>query len=676
MGPLAFTAPAAGYILGGAAAAAPPLWEFLSALPEPPVKKYFPGFKLLANQVSEQLSPSSMKPWQKALCISSIFTAALWAANPDVNQDHAYTMQDGPVIVAIDNGWSSAPNFESRLEQLSALIESAETSKRNIIILPSAELNDTKFDEKTGVELTPAEARTTLLELTSQPWPTDHTFQLEMIEQLSPDAVENASIYWLSDGLQKTDHNEFIDRLTGLGPVSIYQDQDPADLYLLSLAEKDARDMKIRIERAYPSEEETVTVNAYNDAGQILLQEDAVFASNEDETTATFTIPREIRTELSYISLNGIENTAGSILLIDESWQERTVGIIKTANNQALSGETFLRHALNPFTDLHIAPIEELAAQSNLSVMIMTDDISLQDTERTNILQWIQDGGTFIRFAGSKLATLPDDILVPVELTKGRKYINGQLTSRENLELEPFDTGSPYFGISIPESLNINSIIQAKPSLELSQHTWAQLSDGSPLITARQEGEGWMILKHVTADLDWSNLPFSGDFFIDMLRADVSYSLGLADKQQLNRSLPLIQSVSASGEVAPTPPSPTRITQEILDAKQMDALYPPGRYGEYDVNGTNFGFAYNISDVVTELVEFGPMPSSVRETTYEADQSNTNIPAFLLLGGALALLADGLVRFGQNGHLPAMRRRQRAASENKQRTEEGPAPGV
>ena len=46
-------------------------------------------------------------------------------------------------------------------------------------------------------------------------------------------------------------------------------------------------------------------------------------------------------------------------------------------------------------------------------------------------------------------------------------------------------------------------------------------ADGTPLVTASRQGEGWIVLFHVTANSDWSNLPLSG-LFVEMLRRAVN----------------------------------------------------------------------------------------------------------------------------------------------------------
>ena len=70
-------------------------------------------------------------------------------------------------------------------------------------------------------------------------------------------------------------------------------------------------------------------------------------------------------------------------------------------------------------------------------------------------------------------------------------------------------------------------LVLAYPSADLGNHTWAALADGTPLVTQATRGAGRIVLFHVTANADWSNLPLSG-LFVDMLRRLVALSAGVA----------------------------------------------------------------------------------------------------------------------------------------------------
>ena len=73
----------------------------------------------------------------------------------------------------------------------------------------------------------------------------------------------------------------------------------------------------------------------------------------------------------------------------------------------------------------------------------------------------------------------------------------------------------------------MNRQVLAEPSADLAGHTWAALADGTPLVTQATRGAGRVVLFHVTANADWSNLPLSG-LFVDMLRRLVALSAGVA----------------------------------------------------------------------------------------------------------------------------------------------------
>ena len=86
---------------------------------------------------------------------------------------------------------------------------------------------------------------------------------------------------------------------------------------------------------------------------------------------------------------------------------------------------------------------------------------------------------------------------------------------------------SPFAGLAVPAEVKVNRQVLAEPSADLASHTWAALADGTPLVTQATRGAGRVVLFHVTANADWSNLPLSG-LFVDMLRRLVALSAGVA----------------------------------------------------------------------------------------------------------------------------------------------------
>ncbi len=82
--------------------------------------------------------------------------------------------------------------------------------------------------------------------------------------------------------------------------------------------------------------------------------------------------------------------------------------------------------------------------------------------------------------------------------------------------LMPFGEESPFYGLAVPEEVTVTAQVLAQPDPELAGRTIAALRDGTPLVTRKALGEGQVVLVHVTANAEWSNLPLSG-LFMSML---------------------------------------------------------------------------------------------------------------------------------------------------------------
>mgnify|MGYP003343162984 CR=1 FL=1 len=122
-----------------------------------------------------------------------------------------------------------------------------------------------------------------------------------------------------------------------------------------------------------------------------------------------------------------------------------------------------------------------------------------------------------VRFAGPRLENGGDD-LIPAVLRVGGRSLGGALSWSSPQPLAAFPEDSLFVGLPVPPEVAVNRQVLADPArLGNDVKIWARLRDGTPLVTARRHGEGQLVLFHVTANSDWSNLPLSG-LFVEMLR--------------------------------------------------------------------------------------------------------------------------------------------------------------
>ena len=213
--------------------------------------------------------------------------------------------------------------------------------------------------------------------------------------------------------------------------------------------------------------------------------------------------------------------------LLGGSGAHRAVGVVTAGGNEneqpLLSDLYYLERALAPYADVRKGTVSDLLSR-NISVLILADIGKIAGSDYDKIKKFVDGGGLLIRFAGERMTGGTDD-LVPVKLRVGGRYLGGALAWAEPQRLAPFSDSSPFAGLTVPSDVSVSRQVLAEPSVELADRSWARLADGTPLVTARADGKGWIVLFHITAGPSWSSLPLSG-LYVDMMRRLMALSSG------------------------------------------------------------------------------------------------------------------------------------------------------
>ena len=246
----------------------------------------------------------------------------------------------------------------------------------------------------------------------------------------------------------------------------------------------------------------------------------------------------------------------------------------------------YLKRALAPYADVSewrdsaSDPIVSLLAEKP-SVLALADMSVAPGPERDAIETFLDDGGVLVRFAGPRLSAGEDD-LTPTALRRGGRTLGGALSWETPKRIAPFEKGSPFFGLAVPDEVTVSRQVLAEPEAGLAEKTWARLADGTPLVTAARRGKGLIVLFHVTADTTWSNLPLSG-LFVDMLRrvvAEANSRTAAANspgERGHAANLAPWRTLNGFGALGVPPPQAQPIGDDF--AGVGDAAHPPGLYG-------------------------------------------------------------------------------------------------
>ena len=624
-----------------ALAALPLLWWLLRVTPPAPRSEIFPAMRLLLGLRATAETPARTPWWLLALRMAAAGLVIVGLARPVLDAG-ASLPGSGPLLLVVDDGWAAAVDWPRRMRAAAAVLDRAGREGREVALLATA-------PDTTGAApaVTPAmpvpEARSRLAALLPQPWPVDRAAAAAALAQWAG----RGTVIYLADGTTGgSAWDDFAAALAAAGPVDVLRDAvAPARLMLAPRAGADRLVARIaQVPRALPAE---ATVLAQTGDGRTLARATAHFAPNAAEAEAPIVLPPEVRNRLDRLVLEG-QSSAGAVSLLDERWRRRPVGLLAGDPVTAatpLTGELyFLRRALAPSTDIRLGTLAQLLSRE-LSVLILADYVA-EGPDADALAAWVEKGGLLVRFAGPRLAAHADGLL-PVKLLEGDRQLGGAMSWSQPARLAAFAANSPFAGLAVPGDVKVTRQVLAEPDARLADATWARLADGTPLVTKAARGAGRIVLFHVTANADWSDLPLSG-LFVTMLRRLVDLSVGVAtDEATDGPPLAPAQTLDGFGQLVAPSPVAAAATARELTATQVSPRHPPGLDGPE--NGRR---ALNLSNRMDPPVA-APAIAGAREAAIGGAVAERALAAPLIALALALLVIDLLVSLRLRGLLRA-----------------------
>ncbi|MDP6882674.1 MAG: DUF4159 domain-containing protein, partial [Rhodospirillales bacterium] len=372
---------------------------------------------------------------------------------------------------------------------------------------------------------------------------------------------------------------------------------------------------------------------ALSEDGQPLFRGEINFPSAQRHAEVRIDLPSELRNRVARLEIEN-EKTAAGVVLMDERWRRRPVGLVSgggAIGDQPLLGDLYyLERALEPFAEVRRGTPADLLRRP-LGVMFLADPGILQSDIRRGLERWIEGGGIAVRFAGPRLAQDAKGLL-PIRLRGGDRFLGGTMSWAEPASLAPFKESSPFHGIAIGGDIKVRRQVLAQPSLDLADKTWAELSDGTPLVSAARKGDGWLVLIHTTANTEWSDLPLSG-VFVDMLRRLVGLSRGVADQARAT-PLPPLLTVDGFGRLGPPPASALAIAGNVVEKTSPGPRHPPGYYGTETQRR-----ALNLSAGLPDPRRLGFLGGEVTRQAY-GEVREIDFRSWLLVAALILAIAD------------------------------------
>ncbi len=587
--PLTFAAPWALAALAGLVA----VWWLLRIRPPAPRRLRFPAIRLLFGLDDREEPPHSTPLWLLILRMALFALVVLALAGPRWDADPKLSA-DGTLLVVVDDGWAAARGWEHTRHALLDAIETAGNGERLVVLAGTAPGTEHVLPQPA---VTADEAARVARVLEPRPWRVDRRAFLESLVGASLQDV--SEVLWFWDGTDGGDEETtalLARQLAEMGALQLMAGPEHERPVILLPSAEDSDGLAPRLRRTHASGALETGVRALGMDGRVLTRVPARFEDGEDEVAVSLGLPRNLRSEITRLEIEG-QRHAAAVLLVDDRWRRRTVGLVTVGDDYAarplLAPTYYLRRALEPFADVRQGPLGDLMDDSP-SVILLADVGQLRPEGRDRLAAWLEAGGTLVRFAGERLIDVADPFL-PVRLRSGdTRALGGAFSWEQPFALGPFPDASPFAGLDIPDDVLVRRQMIAEPSPSLDDQTLARLADGTPLVTAARRGRGELVFFHVTANTDWSNLPLSG-LFVSMLQRVVERAEG-GQGHVPDEILPPLAVLDGFGREIPPTPATRAIPADDLVAGQPRPGHPPGFYG-HDL----FRQALNLGESVTGI---------------------------------------------------------------------------
>ncbi|NNE53898.1 MAG: DUF4159 domain-containing protein [Sulfitobacter sp.] len=529
LGGIGFTAP---WLLV-ALLALPILWLILRAVPPAPIRRRFPGVALLLGLKDDETVSDRTPWWLLLLRVLAVAAIILGLAGPVLNPETDQAQGNGPLLIVLDGSWAGATRWPQQTEAIEAQLTRASRAGRTVGFLTLTRPEAPSFQA--------ADAwRSRLAGLSPAPWlPSEDQIDraAEIIGELSPfDSL------WFSDALDYVGRDRVLDALQDQGAVEVYQ--TAANVFAIAPATYADSLVNLSAHRASPGQAREIVIQAEgrDPAGnaRILATANATFEANGTLATAELALPSELRARITGFVIAG-QRSAGATTLVDDALRRREVALIGAGSAQEglqlLSPLHYIEQALVPTADLIDGSIADVLP-ANPDVIVLADVATLAEAEAAPLMEWIDEGGMLVRFAGPRIAAsdvsrADEDPLMPVRLRAGGRSVGGAMSWGEPKALAPFSETSPFFGLPVPDDVVVSAQVVAQPDPTLAERVIASLSDGTPLVTRKAVGQGQIVLFHVTATAEWSTLPLSGLFVQMMERLAISSASVTPDARDL-----------------------------------------------------------------------------------------------------------------------------------------------
>ncbi|MFC3711809.1 DUF4159 domain-containing protein [Sphingoaurantiacus capsulatus] len=625
MGSLVFATP---WLLA-AAALLPALYLLLRLTPPAPRRVKLPSLKLLGER-DEPPPPASRPPlWLLLLRLGAVALLLVGLAGPTW-KPAAIEAVPARLTLIVDNGWIAGADWPrlraAALDRLDAL----RLAGTEVAVVPTAAPPGgwPKGRPPAPRFVDVATARATVEAMRAWPWPTDRV----AVAARLPDGDK----LWIADGVEDAGAAALRRALAGQA-VQVVRPRQPA----IRVAGRSGDGWAAQLVRP-ESGPDSVALIARDARGGQLGRTTVAFEGAT--ATARLALDAAARNRVARLTLDS--PGAGAVVLADADSGRPRVALVDGARQGDAapleSGAFYVRRALEPHAE--VAPLALDAALRDPANLILLVDAPVPSGDQTEVLlRRVRAGAVAVSFAGPRIAE-NGTTASPAPLRAGARALGGVFSWQAPQRIGGYAEDGPLARLPAPPEATVARQILGRDD-SAGAMRWAWLNDGTPLVTARREGNGLLVFVHTSAAPGWSELPLTG-LFEAMLRRLLPLAANPASFDiAADRPLTLDRMLDADGELVPAPIR-ARIAPADWERVAASPKTPPGLYRAGDVArplNLDLGPAFRFAPLRTDGLRVAG-----------AATAPIDIGRWLILAAMLLIVVDGLVALKLRGALPRL----------------------
>ncbi len=572
----------------------PIIWVIVKSFPPIPKSYNFSSFFLL-EKIDLDSSKNDKTPlWLVIFRMLFFILIVFFFSKPFIkNTNPIETEKYEKYLIIADLGWSMAKEWSDFKESVLEIGKEAEKRKKKILLLHT---NLESFQDIKVFET--SDSLNYYLETLS---PLPMQFKTSSLQKITKDKsiFEDCKIFFISSKFDFENSSEHFNNYKFIRDNSNdYFFINPIDSILIIDSLKINQDkIECKISRLGKNNfEQDFFLNIETINSEIIYNNTHKIDKNKKNKVIDLSFPIEIINQIKSIKIVG-QNHAGAKYYFDDFSKKKKIAILTDdqsyKESPLLSPTYYIKKSLDTRHFVKVLEIED-TIEKTYSTIIIPENVKITNKLDQNLNKWLFDGGTLIRFAGEGLAGKISSLLPYQEAFSSIRYIDGQLTINNKLFISDFDKESIFYDIKIPRDITIYKQLIFDSNAEKA-NILAKLSDNTPLISMKKFGKGEIILFHIGANNDWSNLPMSS-LFPDMINRILLFSKNYTSSNLKNLSLN--KEIDGFGNLVSAKKILTMDSFDNLVNIKPSLKSPPGQYENNEISiALNLSTNINYSNI-------------------------------------------------------------------------------